>query len=97
VRVSTNGHLASNEQDSIDDIASCVAISVLTPSGWREEEPEFGSREDFPLLPVNLADLQSRIARDEPRAQLDLRDDEHSHDELELRITARLTQIRGTV
>lgn len=95
MRVGANGHLASNEQDSIDDIATCVAMSLLTPPGWRDDEPDFGSRLDFPLLPVNLADLQSQIARDEPRAQLALRDDENTRQDLELRITARLTLARG--
>jgi phage baseplate assembly protein W len=95
VRVAASGHLAANEQDSIDDIATCVAISLLTPSGWRDDEPEFGSRQDFPLLPISLSDLQSQIARDEPRAQLDIRDDENMRADLELRITARLTLARG--
>jgi phage baseplate assembly protein W len=95
VRVDSSGHLAANEQDSIDDIATCVAISLLTPPGWRDDEPEFGSRPDFVLLPVNLSNLQSDIARDEPRAQLALRDDELSRQDLELRITARLTLARG--
>lgn len=95
VRISSNGHLASNEQDSIDDIATCVAISLLTPPGWRDDEPEFGSRPDFPLLPIKLSDLQSSIARDEPRAQLALHDDDLSRQDLELRITARLTLARG--
>lgn len=95
VRVLPSGHLASNEQDSIDDIATCVAISLLTPPGWRDDEPDFGSRLDFPVLPISLSDLAGQIARDEPRAQLDLRDDEDSRQDLELRITARLTLARG--
>lgn len=95
VRILANGHLASNEQDSIDDIATCVAVSLLTPPGWRDDEPDFGSRLDFPLLPVNLSDLQSSVARDEPRAQLQLHDDAATRQDLELRITARLTLARG--
>lgn len=95
VRVGANGHLVTNEQDSVDDIATCVAISLLTPPGYRDDEPDFGSRPDFPLLPVNLAELASQIARDEPRAQLSLRDDANTRQDLELRITARLTLARG--
>jgi phage baseplate assembly protein W len=91
----SSGHLAANEQDSIDDIATCVAISMLTPNGFRDDEPEFGSRLDFPLLPISISDLQSQIARDEPRAQLSISDDERTHQDLELRITARLTLARG--
>jgi phage baseplate assembly protein W len=96
VRIASSGHLASNEQDSIDDIATCVAISLLTPLGYRDEEPEFGSRPDFPLLPIKLADLQTSIAHDEPRAELLLRaEGGATAQNLELRITARLTQARG--
>lgn len=95
VRIASNGHLASNEQDSLDDIASCVAISLLTPPGWRDDEPEFGSRLDFPVLPISLSDLQSSVEHDEPRARLDLHDDENTRQELELRITARLSITRG--
>lgn len=95
VRVGANGHLASNEQDSIDDIASCVAVSLLTPPGYRIDEPEFGSRPDFPLLPLDISGLASQLARDEPRAQLDFRDDAFTRADLELRITGRLTLARG--
>lgn len=95
VRVGGSGHLASNEQDGIDDIATCVAISLLTPPGWRDDEPEFGSRLDFPVLPINLGALASAVARDEPRAELAMKDDELSRADLELRITARLTLARG--
>lgn len=95
VRVGANGHLVTNEQDSVDDIATCVAVSLLTPPGWRDDEPDFGARPDFPLLPVNLSDLSSQVARDEPRAQLDLSDNEASRANLEARITARLTLARG--
>lgn len=95
VRIAASGHLAANEQDSIDDIATCVAISLLTPPGFRDDEPDFGSRPDFPILPISMSDLQSQLQRDEPRAQLDIRDDENVRQELELRITARLTLARG--
>lgn len=95
MRVASSGHLASNEQDSIDDVASCVAISLLTPPGWRDDEPDFGSRPDFPVLPVNLADLQSSVERDEPRARLEMHDDENTRQDLELRITTRMMLVRG--
>lgn len=95
VRVGSNGHLASNGQDSIDDIATCVAISLLTPPGFRIDEPEFGTRLDFPLLPVDLSALGSQLARDEPRAALTFVDDPPSRQDLELRVSARLTLARG--
>lgn len=95
VRIASSGHLASNEQDSIDDIATCCAVSLLTPLGWRDDEPDFGSRPDFPLLPVNLSDLATSVAHDEPRAELVMRDEPRSRQDLELRITARLTLARG--
>lgn len=95
VRIAASGHLAANEQDGIDDIATCVAISLLTPLGYRDEEPDFGSRPDFPLLPINLADLATSVAHDEPRAQLAMHDEPQARAALELRITARLTLARG--
>lgn len=95
VRIGADGHLLSNEQDGIDDIASCVAVSLLTPPGYRVEEPDFGTRPDFPLLPVKLADIGSQLARDEPRAHLDFLDDVPSRQDLELRVTARLTLAQG--
>jgi phage baseplate assembly protein W len=95
VQFTQAGHLKANEQDGIDDIATCVAISLLTPQGWRDEEPTFGSRPDFPLLPINLANLQNAIVRDEPRAQIGLHDDEATRQDLELRITTRITLAAG--
>lgn len=95
VRIGPDSHLLSNEQDGIDDIATCVAISLLCPPGFRADEPEFGSRLEFPLLPVDLSALTAQLARDEPRAQLQLRDDLTTRQDLELRITARLTLARG--
>lgn len=95
VRILSSGHLAANEQDSIDDIATCCAISLLTPPGWRDDEPGFGSRPDFPLLPVNLSELTGSVARDEPRAELHLTDDDVTRQDLELRIVARITLARG--
>lgn len=95
VRLGASGHLVSNEQDSIDDIATCVAISLLTPPGFRIDEPEFGTRPDFPLLPLDLSGLGSELARDEPRAQLAFVDDPPSRQDLELRVSARLTLARG--
>jgi phage baseplate assembly protein W len=95
VRLGPDGHLLSNEQDSIDDIATCVASSLLCPPGYRDDEPDFGSRMEFPLLPVDLAALRGSLARDEPRAALVLRDDPATRADLELRITALLTLARG--
>jgi hypothetical protein len=95
VRAGLDGHLVSNEQDSPEDIASCVAVSLLTPPGWRDDEPAFGARPDFPLLPLDLAALAAQVGRDEPRAALILTDDPAARQDLELRVTARISQARG--
>lgn len=89
VRFGSSGHLAANEQDSIDDIASCVAVSLMTPRGWRADEPQFGSRPDFPLLPYDFGSLAGKIQQDEPRAALDVLGDQGAAD-LMLRIQVRV-------
>jgi phage baseplate assembly protein W len=95
VRVGANGHLVANEQDSIDDIASCVAISLMTPPGYRVDEPDFGSRPDFVTLPINVGAFLQQIERDEPRAALDFSDDDAARENLELRVQLRLSLARG--
>lgn len=94
-RFALNGHLAANEQDSIEDIETCVVVSLLTPPGWRADEPQFGSRPEFPLLPLNTGALAAAITRDEPRAGIILTDDVIGREQLIARINARISTARG--
>jgi hypothetical protein len=60
---------AVNEQDTIEDIATCVVAIVSTHVGWRDEEPEFGIPElTFRRIPVGAAEVLDMIAGQEPRA-----------------------------
>ena len=71
------GSARENEQDSVQDIAACVAAIVLTPSGAMIEAPEFGST-DLPFLTADDARevILAAVAEHEPRATLALGDDE---------------------
>lgn len=57
------------EQDTADEIMSCVLAVVLCPVGFREESPEFGIED--PTFTQGFADadaIADAIAEWEPRA-----------------------------
>jgi hypothetical protein len=68
-RWDTTGHAAVNEQDSTEDVVDCVICSILTPYGWRVDEPEFGITDPTFSAPVDTGLLMTEIDRDEPRAK----------------------------
>ena len=63
------GHAAVNEQDSIEDVVDCVICSILTPYGWRVDEPEFGITDPTFSAPIDTGLLMTEVDRDEPRAK----------------------------
>lgn len=68
-RLSASGHALVNEQDSIEDIESCLQTILLTERGARIELPEFGI--DSPLFgrqPLALEALYQTLVEQEPRA-----------------------------
>ncbi len=65
------GSAVVNEQDSMDDIASCVEAVCLTNPGDRDELPDFGIVDlTFQQQPLPLSALVKQISNWEPRAQL---------------------------
>lgn len=66
-----NGHLAVNEQDTLDDITACVTAVLLTHPGQRADRPDFGSPDlTFAQRPVGPDGLVDAVAEWEPRAHL---------------------------
>jgi phage baseplate assembly protein W len=57
------------EQDSQEDIISCVEVIASTPIGAREEIPDFGMEQAvFSLQPIDTAPVVAAIVQWEPRA-----------------------------
>lgn len=57
-----------NEQDSLDDLVSCVRAVLLYEPGFREMLPEFGVDElTFQPMPIDRDRLVSAIEKWEPR------------------------------
>jgi phage baseplate assembly protein W len=64
-----NGRAVVNEQDTADDVVSCVVAIMLCPTGYRAELPEFGI--DDPTFREGGPDqeaIATAIARWESRA-----------------------------
>lgn len=60
-----------NEQGNIDDLQNCVYLIVVTPQGWRDEVPKFGTPDPtFDFLPVMKARLQESIQEQDRRTSL---------------------------
>jgi hypothetical protein len=60
-----------NEQDTIEDISTCVVAIMSTHLGWRDEVPEFGIPDlAFRKVPIGAADIYDMIGQQEPRAIL---------------------------
>lgn len=77
------GHFATTEQDSLDDITSCVTTICLTPDGWFPELPEFGLPDlTFSHQPVGSSALEEIIVRQEPRARTLIEEDRDAIDTL---------------
>lgn len=68
-----SGHIGTVEQDSVEDILSCVYVALKTPLGTRYYVPNFGVDDfTFSNAPVEIAELQAQIEASEPRATVDL-------------------------
>lgn len=66
-RLTSGGRLAVNEQDSPDDVASCIATILLWPRGTRRGMADFGIVSPLFHDP-NLDELREDVAVSEPRA-----------------------------
>ncbi len=57
------------EQDSDDDVASCMATILLYPLGGHPSDPNFGVADQaFLQGGANLAEIKAAIVQSEPRA-----------------------------
>lgn len=69
LRLDGSGRFATNEQDSTEDVASCVAVVIGTPEGSRVEVPDFGCpRTEF--AGPSPDDIVAAVDDWEPRADL---------------------------
>jgi hypothetical protein len=60
---------AVTEQDSLDEIADCVLVTLLCPQGYRAELPEFGLPDPTFSSPTVDVDVMRRTVEFwEPRA-----------------------------
>jgi hypothetical protein len=68
--------LATVEQDSVQEVAQCVAILLSTEVGTFLHQPEFGITDPlFDRIPVDLEPLDQAAADFEDRAVLTFTDD----------------------
>lgn len=68
-RLTPAGHAVTVEQDSIEEIESCLVAILLTERGERIELSDFGSDSLlFKLQPLKVEDLYSTLSEQEPRA-----------------------------
>lgn len=64
-----NGAAVVFEQDTTDEILSCVLAIMLCPLGYRVELPTFGITDPtFTQMPVNTAELELVLDTWEPRS-----------------------------
>lgn len=92
-RLRGNGSVRTVEQDTIDEIAQCVEILLLTERGTRPEVPAYGI-ESLPFeVEFNHAAILAQIVRWEPRAKVLLESSVDAEDELVRRLRA-ITSIR---
>lgn len=75
------------EQDSVDEIATCVLAVLLCPEGYRVELPEFGLPDQtFGVPGVDLEEIRTVIDLWEPRAATTLEQHPDELDELITRV-----------
>lgn len=63
-----DGKVAEVEQDTVEDVAGCVFAILLTPVGYRDEAPDFGTADPTFTAPVNTERLRRTVAKQEERA-----------------------------
>lgn len=77
LRVLSTGHLATVEQDSVDDVLQCVRVVLGTPQGTRDELPEFGLPDlTFSEGGADVAVIEETLSEWEPRADAQARHDD---------------------
>jgi phage baseplate assembly protein W len=70
IRRGPNGHLAEVEQDSLDEIATCIVTILSYPLGSLPLEPTFGTAEQF--TGASIPELRTALAEWEPRVGVEV-------------------------
>jgi len=70
-RVDNTGRPVEVEQNTTEEIANCVQVALLTPTGTVDLIPEYGTAPRvFSQLPADTGRLVGQAERCEPRASL---------------------------
>jgi hypothetical protein len=86
-----NGAAVVVEQDTTDEILSCVLAIMLCPIGYRVELPTFGIPDPaFTQMPVNTAELELALDTWEPRSHEVARASTDPVDELMAHVLVRV-------
>lgn len=84
--------VAVNEQDSLDEIADCVLVTLLYPQGFRVDLPEFGLPDPTFMVPApDLDEIRLTIETWEPRASMLITETPDRYDELVARVLVNVT------
>lgn len=75
-----DGKAAEVEQDTMDDVAGCVAVILLYPRGFRESLPGFGRPDPTFTAPLNTERIRRAVSEWEPRAELTVEDNVDAFD-----------------
>lgn len=87
------GHAAVNDQDTIEDVTTCVEAVVRTRQGTRAEVPDFGVTDlTFQLQPTKLQPVIDSVLEQEPRASMLMDQAPDVFDTYIARITARVSK-----
>lgn len=89
--------VATAEQDSEEEILTCVESILRYPIGYRNEKPQFGlSDPTFTEGRIDPVEIEETIGRWEPRATLDIAESLDEVDSLiaRIRISPSPTELR---
>lgn len=89
-----DGRAAVVEQDSVDDVATCVEVLLRTNEGERLEVPEYGLRDLVFQVGFDHPAIRAEIERWEPRASVVIDSAPDVADDLIRRIGVRLSVVR---
>lgn len=87
------GHAVVNDQDTLEDVSTCVEAIVRTHKGQRIEVPDFGIPDPtFQVQPIRLDAIVNAILDQEPRASILVEQAPDRFDSLIARIIARVSK-----
>lgn len=97
VRLAANGQILCVEQDSDDDLASCIATCLLWPLGTRNLNPDFGIRDPlFRQGGPDLDEIRQQLLLNEPRAETTVTLDDPTLTGFIARVTVGFNQGTGS-